>query len=916
VTNFTEGADLNLYLNNTGLVKTISHVTDSSYTFEGVVPDSNQYYVTQTLGTHESANSSFINPSLRTPTLTAGNGYLEVNNIYPGAAISFYQADGTYVSDKFAEVSSGVYHFTGLMAGDWYYVVQSINGVNSNASSLSAIGIELPQAPSVTAGEEQIAVTGFTSGATLKLYLTDGSLVKTVTAVTDTSYTFTKVEPNNLQYYVTQTVEGLESLNSNFVNSILRVPTLSAGTEYADAGNIYLGATISLYTINGTFVSDTPTEVNVGVYRFSGLSKGSQYYIVQSINGSISIGSNIVTIQYETPAAPTNPVQDDDNDTIGWTYVSGYTNAGDYEYSLDGGTNWYTVTSNPQKIPNQTYAAGSILIRVKADSTIGRPAGISLSSTSTFTTKKHNGNTSTVGTIRQAEVAADSGSGSSVIANIDIHRVVENNKKVDTVTIDSTKMKEVLEQASAANQNNFQVVISDLEDDPADEVLFTLQKEALAQLSHTDNSFELKIGEVTIQLSKDEIAALSEKSEDLYFRLVPLRDSEKIKNAVDTATNSATLKLITGDNNIDVFGTPMTVETNYTNINTKVTFSLDGITLPKDAKLRAAFLNNLAVFIEHSDNNTEIQRGTIIYDTNKKPVGIMIDITRFSTFTIIGFDNIAPKALKLSISGKAKPGKKLTASYKYYDFDSDKEGTTVYNWYRADNAAGKNKKLITGENSLNYTVKKEDSGKYLILTVIPVATTGTVKGEVVSVKVKVAAVNTAPKITKITLTGALTVGSKLTGNYIYSDVEKDKEGESIYKWYRADNAMGKNKVLIGKDNLNYTLTNKDIGKYILFEVNPVAKAGTLTGKAAITSTKSVVQFYKANLKLGLIGSKTYAYKIADVIKEDYEVMNVVIQREGKYYRVTADFVDKETAQKAAEEMKADKLIINYYVSSL
>jgi hypothetical protein len=85
------------------------------------------------------------------------------------------------------------------------------------------------------------------------------------------------------------------------------------------------------------------------------------------------------------PAAPTNPVQDDTANTFGWTNVSGYDNASDYEYSTDGGATWSAVTENPQNVGNSAYDLGKIQVRVKADAESDRSAGLVLSSTLAYT---------------------------------------------------------------------------------------------------------------------------------------------------------------------------------------------------------------------------------------------------------------------------------------------------------------------------------------------------------------------------------------------------------------------------------------------------------------------------------------------------------------------------------------------------
>lgn len=90
--------------------------------------------------------------------------------------------------------------------------------------------------------------------------------------------------------------------------------------------------------------------------------------------------------------------------------------------------------------------------------------------------------------------------------------------------------------------------------------------------------------------------------------------------------------------------------------------------------------------------------------------------------------------------------------------------------------------------------------------------------------------NEAPVAVNVNITGSVEIGGVLTGNYQYQDSESDVEGESIYQWYRGSSADGSDKVAVpGANTTTYTVTGADAGKYLFFEVTPVAITGTLQG---------------------------------------------------------------------------------------
>jgi len=84
----------------------------------------------------------------------------------------------------------------------------------------------------------------------------------------------------------------------------------------------------------------------------------------------------------------------------------------------------------------------------------------------------------------------------------------------------------------------------------------------------------------------------------------------------------------------------------------------------------------------------------------------------------------APIAKDINISGEAKEGNVLSASYTYFDQNEDEEGLSLFSWYRADSSLGANKQLIEGATAFEYIPGREDVNKYICFQVIPVAVTG------------------------------------------------------------------------------------------------------------------------------------------------------------------------------------------------
>jgi hypothetical protein len=98
-----------------------------------------------------------------------------------------------------------------------------------------------------------------------------------------------------------------------------------------------------------------------------------------------------------------------------------------------------------------------------------------------------------------------------------------------------------------------------------------------------------------------------------------------------------------------------------------------------------------------------------------------------------------------------------------------------------------------------------------------------------------------PTATNLSISGNLSIGQTVTGNYTYFDSEGDTESGSTFKWYSATNSTctaGKTTIGTAK---TYTLTATELGKYVCFEVTPKTADGTLlTGTPALKTSTGVI----------------------------------------------------------------------------
>ncbi len=209
----------------------------------------------------------------------------------------------------------------------------------------------------------------------------------------------------------------------------------------------------------------------------------------------------------------------------------------------------------------------------------------------------------------------------------------------------------------------------------------------------------------------------------------------------------------------------------------------------------------------------------------------------------------APFATSVMLNGFAMVDSTVNISYQYVDINGDIEGATEIKWYLSDDEAGNNiQEIAANQDNLSYTIAGADVGKYLSYSVLPVASSGTASDplhmyESALIGPLAPADARYPEASLVVITGPIAVDEVLQGSYTYFDENGDLEGESILKWYAADDALGTNMVEVADGSLEYRVKPADDNKFILFSVTPVAETGVLLeGETVSVASDSAVFF--------------------------------------------------------------------------
>ncbi|TXK82581.1 S-layer homology domain-containing protein [Paenibacillus sp. N3.4] len=403
------------------------------------------------------------------------------------------------------------------------------------------------------------------------------------------------------------------------------IPTLGwTDALYAKSYKVVVSKSQNFDTLEQAFTLQAPAAS----LTLDKLEPNTQYYWkVEARNGKGTTSSQIYTfITKPVPGAPTDikVVAGDGIATIS------------FAAPIDNGSgpiSEYTVISSP----GDTIAKGSsspIIVRglrngvaytftVKSKNDVGESAA---SSTSHAVTPHADDTSLPQNETITVNVENGKGTDGSIISTAVINRTTDaSGRKKDSVTFTLEQALKTTEQLAAAGSDSAKIVIPDPRDEVA-ELNVTLPKESTTKLADKKVSLEMNTNNVRIIIPSSSLQGLMG---DVYFRLVPVKVESERKEIENRARTEQVVRKVAGNNNIDVVGRPMTIETNMRSRQVTLVLPLGSATFSKEQ------LQDLGIFIEHSDGEKELVKGEVVpYDGTGK-LGIRFTVNKFSTFTVV-----------------------------------------------------------------------------------------------------------------------------------------------------------------------------------------------------------------------------------------------------------------------------------------
>ncbi|MEW4369953.1 S-layer homology domain-containing protein [Paenibacillus kandeliae] len=235
------------------------------------------------------------------------------------------------------------------------------------------------------------------------------------------------------------------------------------------------------------------------------------------------------------------------------------------------------------------------------------------------------------------KLSVDDGKGKNTVpSTASVSRSVQSNGQMqDQITFDSAAMLQAINTLKSAAQQTVRLVVPDAADQVA-QTDVTLPLNVSQDLKNTDMNLEISTNDVKLSVAP---SSLKNVNNDLYFHFIPLKTTAQQNAVAARAKQEQIVKDALGNGSISVVGRPMTIETNLQNQPVQLVMPVDNSVIPTNAADREQWLQQLRIFIEHSDGDRELVQPTVVsYGTNE--TGLQFTVNKFSTFTIVDMDKL------------------------------------------------------------------------------------------------------------------------------------------------------------------------------------------------------------------------------------------------------------------------------------
>ncbi|GIP22841.1 S-layer homology domain-containing protein [Paenibacillus sp. J22TS3] len=246
----------------------------------------------------------------------------------------------------------------------------------------------------------------------------------------------------------------------------------------------------------------------------------------------------------------------------------------------------------------------------------------------------------------------------TLVSTLVVERTLNaDGTKKDVMNLTADQVRPAVNGTSAAGTSSVTVFIPDTKDEVA-ETNVTLPKDVVKLLDDAHIGLNILTANAGLQIPAQSLQGFTG---DLVLDLKTVKTEDAKLAILGRISKDPGVTKSAGGKEIKVVGRPMMIDTNLHGRDVTLTLPL------RESGLSQAQLDHLAVFIEHSDGQKELVKGTQVPLVNNGGMGYQFAVKKFSTFTMIYADGLTvanpqPAYITGYTDGTFKPEAHITRS--------------------------------------------------------------------------------------------------------------------------------------------------------------------------------------------------------------------------------------------------------------
>ena len=227
--------------------------------------------------------------------------------------------------------------------------------------------------------------------------------------------------------------------------------------------------------------------------------------------------------------------------------------------------------------------------------------------------------------------SVDSGTDGSTLSNLSIQRTTRaDGTQKDLVSYTASQARQAADQVKAAGGSAIRLVMP-VAPNTVKELQFILPQDTARTLADSAVSMELATHYVSLRLPENTLSALSSSHQ---FTIAPIQNAAALEALTARAKQNSQVQQAAGSADIQVIGQPLRIDSDLQGQKVQLTLPLSLQNLPSDPQQQEIFLQQLAIYVEHSDGTQELITPKVIREKDQ-PAGLQFEVNKFSTFTVL-----------------------------------------------------------------------------------------------------------------------------------------------------------------------------------------------------------------------------------------------------------------------------------------